>query len=83
MATATLTTKGQITLPKAVRQFLHVTVGDRLNFIIDPDGDVHIKPSYVNVSDLKGILKNSARKTVSLEEMEETIQASHQRRSEI
>ena len=35
MPTTTLTSKGQVTIPKAVRDFLRVGVGDRLDFIIN------------------------------------------------
>ncbi len=79
MTAATLTSKGQITVPKEVRQFLSLSAGDRLDFIIDRDGEIRLKPSYVDVSDLKGILKQTHQKTISLEEMEAAIKAGYQR----
>ena len=43
MPSSTLTSKGQITLPKEVREHLHVSAGDRLDFLIDDDGQVLIQ----------------------------------------
>lgn len=80
MTAATLTSKGQITVPKEVRQFLSLNTGDKLDFIIDRDGEIRLKPSYVEVTDLKGILKTTNQKIVSLEEMRTAIQGGYERR---
>ena len=40
MPTATLTTKGQVTIPKEVREHLGVDTGDRLSFVVQDDGSV-------------------------------------------
>ena len=79
MTAATLTTKGQITVPKEVRQFLHLDTGDRLDFIFEPDGEIRLKPSYVEVADLKGILKTAHQKIVSLEDMQTAIHGGYAR----
>ena len=42
-ATSTLSTKGQVTLPKAVRDQLHWEAGTRLTVVLTPDG-VFLKP---------------------------------------
>lgn len=44
MTTATLTAKGQTTIPKTVRNYLGLKSGDKLDFIIEPDGGVTIRP---------------------------------------
>ena len=44
MPTATLTTKGQVTIPKEVREHLGVDTGDRLSFVVQRDGTVIVKP---------------------------------------
>jgi antitoxin PrlF len=43
MAVATITSKGQLTLPKEVREQLHVEQGDKVEFVIGPAGDVEIR----------------------------------------
>ena len=69
---ATLTSKGQITIPKAVRDSLKLHVGDRLEFLVDPDGSVRIVPATRPVTDLKALLQRPAR-TLSLEEIDAVI----------
>ena len=69
---ATLSSKGQATIPKAVREHLHLSPGDRFKFFFHPDG-VIILPK-VPTSRLKGIVPRTA-KPVSLEEIEAAIEA--------
>ena len=63
---ATLTSKGQITIPKAVRDSLKRHVGDRLEFLVDPDGSVRIVPATRPVTELKALLPRPAQ-SLSLE----------------
>ncbi len=72
MTTTTLTSKGQLTLPKAIRDRLHLRVGDRLEVTLREDGVILMEPVTVDVSQLKGILPAPAA-PVSLEAMEEAI----------
>ena len=62
-----LSIKGQATIPKAIRDHLHLERGDRIKFFVHPDGSVVILPK-IPVSMLKGTLK--AGKRVSLRDME-------------
>ena len=71
---AKITTKGQITLPKKIREHLHVKPGDQLDFSVDDHGVVSITPIVVSVKELKGFLPKPA-KPVSLAEMERAIRA--------
>lgn len=71
-ASSTLTSKGQTTIPKEVREYLHLKPGDRMEFVIEPDGRVVLLPATLDVIELKGILPTPAR-SVSLEEMDEAI----------
>ncbi|MGE3297937.1 MAG: AbrB/MazE/SpoVT family DNA-binding domain-containing protein [Porticoccaceae bacterium] len=69
---ATLTSKGQVTIPKAVRDALHLRTGDRLDFILEADGTVRVLPITGSVRRLKGILPKPAR-ALTLEEMDDAI----------
>ena len=71
-STATLTSKGQTTIPKAIRQHLNLKAGDRLEFIVESDGRVVLLPATVRVRDLKGVLPKPKR-PVRLDEMEQAI----------
>jgi len=78
MAT-TLTSKGQVTLPKAIRDFLKVRPGDPIDFLIESEGRVLVRPSNADVRELKGLLKRPGRKPVSLDAMEDAIGRHHGR----
>ena len=69
---ATLSSKGQATIPKAVRERLHLKPGDRFKFFFHPDG-VIILPK-IPTSRLKGIIPKPA-KPVSLDEINAAIEA--------
>ena len=58
MPTATLTSKGQTTIPKEVREFLKLKPGDKLEFKLNPDGgNVLLQAANIHISSLKGMLK--------------------------
>lgn len=65
-----LTSKGQATIPKAIRDHLHLEPGDRIKFFLHPDGSVVILPK-IPTSKLKGMI--NARRKASLSEMETAI----------
>jgi AbrB family looped-hinge helix DNA binding protein len=73
MALATLTNKGQVTIPKAVREFLGLNSGDKLEFIIVEGGKAYIRPITKRVDDVFGRLYKPGRKPVSVKEMDEKI----------
>jgi antitoxin PrlF len=70
MPTATLSSKGQITLPKKVRERLKVQTGDAIEFVIGGDGEVRVRAGQVDVTQLRGFLHSPGRKPVSLERMD-------------
>ncbi len=72
MPTATVTSKGQITIPKPVRDELGLRAGDRVAFRVLEDGSVVVEPETVEILDLKGVLKPK-RKGISLADMDEAI----------
>ena len=69
---ATITSKGQVTLPKALRDQLHLSTGDRVEFIIEANNVVRLIPHLTSVKILKGMLTKPAQ-AVSLEQMDEAI----------
>ena len=69
-----LTSKGQITIPKAVRDHLHLKFGDKVRFFYHPDGHIAILPT-IPTSALQGILVPKGGTHVSIEDMDETIGA--------
>ena len=73
MLSAKLSTKGQLVVPKPVRDHLHLKPGDRVEFIIGDDDEVVIRPAIVDVRDLKGLLRDPSRPPVSLAEMRRAI----------
>jgi len=73
MPTATLTSKGQLTLPRRVREHLRVRTGDTVDFVIDAGGEVHVRAGDVDVADLKGLLRRPGSRAVTLGEMDAAI----------
>ena len=80
MAAATLTSKGQTTIPKEIRDFLGVGPGDKLDFVVESDGRVILRAATLDVRQLRGMLKRSGRKAVTLEEMDKAVAAGVARR---
>lgn len=74
MATATLTSKGQITIPATVRNALGLEAGDRIDFIEMEKGQFAIVHSSQPVRSLKGIIAKP-KKPVSIEDMNAAIAA--------
>ncbi len=65
-----ITTKGQATIPKAIREYLGLKAGDRIKFFVHPDGSVVLLPKRPAAA-LRGIVK--AQRTVTLDEMSEAV----------
>lgn len=72
MATATLTSKGQITIPASVRTALGLGAGDRIDFVQEEAGRYSIVPASKTVSDLKGLV-GKPKRPVSIEAMNAVI----------
>jgi len=68
-----ITTKGQVTIPKNVRDTLHVQMGDRIEFIQINEERYEIIAVTKNVEQLKGIVKSKNKKAVSIDEMNNTL----------
>ncbi|MHB1359561.1 MAG: AbrB/MazE/SpoVT family DNA-binding domain-containing protein [Rhodocyclaceae bacterium] len=74
MSTATLTSKGQITIPAEVRAALHVGTGDRVEFVEIAPGRYEFVAATQNVTALRGMFGRTGRR-VSIEEMNAAIAA--------
>ena len=70
MPTATMTSKGQITIPKEVREVLGLEAGHRISFQIREDGVVEMLPETVDLMSLCGIFKPAVQ-GLSVEDMKE------------
>ena len=73
MATTTISSKGQLTLPKEIRVALGLSPGDRVNFVRMEDGNYAVLPATHSVQTLKGFLRRPGQKPVSLEDMDQAI----------
>jgi len=72
MATATVTSKGQITIPKPIREALELEPGDRVAFRLDDEGRVILEPETLDLMGLFGSLK-PAERGVSIADMRRAI----------
>lgn len=81
MPTATITSKGQVTIPKQIRDQLQLRTGDRLDFVIQPDGAVAIRKRALRVSDVFGAFAHRPTRPVPVAEMDEAIAAEARKRA--
>lgn len=68
MTTATISSKGQITIPAEVRHALHVDTGDRVEFVEVEPGRYEFVAANCSVTELKGMF-GVAKRVVSIDEM--------------
>ena len=72
MVTATISSKGQITIPADIRHALHVDTGDRVEFVKVAPGRYEFVAATRSVTELKGMF-GKAKRAVSIEEMNRVI----------
>jgi AbrB family looped-hinge helix DNA binding protein len=83
MARSKLTSKGQVTIPKEIRDYLKVNAGDEVYFYINNIGRVVLRAKTGDITDLRGILKDripKRRRPLTIEEMDEAILREHARK---
>ncbi|KAF0099901.1 MAG: AbrB family transcriptional regulator [bacterium] len=66
---ATLTSKGQTTIPKEIRDSLSMKPGDRMTFTLMPDATVVMRLKTKSVTELAGMLHKKGRKPVPVEQL--------------
>jgi AbrB family looped-hinge helix DNA binding protein len=72
MPTATVTSKGQITIPQPVRRRLGLKTGDRVEFVYRQDGVV-LRPKRLPFEKLRGILRDLGERRLTVREMDQAI----------
>jgi AbrB family looped-hinge helix DNA binding protein len=80
MPTATVTSKGQVTIPKAVRDLMHIDTGDQIDFVVTERGDILVRGVNLDIRALRGLLRRPRRTNVSVEEMDAAILRQHARK---
>ena len=66
---ATLTSKGQTTIPKEIRDGLGMKPGDRITFTLMPDGAVVMRVKSKRLAGLAGMLHKKGRKPLAVEQL--------------
>ncbi len=82
MPKTTLTSKGQVTIPKEIRQRLGLRQGDQLIFHFDESGRLTVEPASRNLlGDLPGLLHHRAgKRPATIEEMDEAVRKAARKR---
>ena len=66
---ATLTSKGQTTIPKGIRDQLGMRPGDKMTFTVLPNGTVLLRMKRRQLSELAGVLHRKGRTPIAVEDM--------------
>ena len=74
MSAATMTSKGQVTVPKDIRVLLGLQTGDKINFVVNDEGIVNFLPVTKNIQTLKGMIEKPSE-PVSIDDMNATVKA--------
>ena len=72
MPIATMTSKGQTTIPKEIRDHLNLKPGDKIAYTIE-NGRVTMRAKNRRIIDMAGILKKPGQKILTVEEMNEAV----------
>lgn len=70
MPTTTITSKGQVTIPKKIREKLDLQTGDVLNFKFETENTIIVRPKKESKEKAFGLLSKSTQESLSVEEME-------------
>jgi AbrB family looped-hinge helix DNA binding protein len=75
MSEARLSSKGQITIPRDIRERLKLKLGDKVRFRITDDGQIVVEAARYHIGELYGLLHRKGQKPVSIEAMDEAIRS--------
>ena len=70
MPTSTITVKGQTTIPKQVRDSLHLKPKDKLLYVLDGNA-VIVRPMHGNIRDLKGVFRHAVKGPIDFRKLRE------------
>jgi len=82
MPTSRLGTKGQLVVPQEIRELLGLEPGGRIDFVVEEDGRVSVRPALVDFRTLRGSVGDVDAPSVTLEGMNRAISRRHGRTSE-
>lgn len=78
---ATVTDKGQVTVPKEIRDRIGIKPGSRLDFEVQEDGSLRVRVLARGADNLFGLLQRPGAPARSIEEMDEGIAAAAEERN--
>jgi AbrB family looped-hinge helix DNA binding protein len=73
MPSSTITSKGQVTVPKEIREYLRLKPGDRIDFVKEDSGRISLQAINTDFLSMRGILKSKRKEPLSVEEINEVI----------
>lgn len=73
MSEARLSSKGQITVPRDIRERLKLKLGDKMRFRVADTGEVVVEAAKYHIDELYGLLRRKGGKPVAIEAMDEAI----------
>ncbi|HIJ57734.1 MAG TPA: AbrB/MazE/SpoVT family DNA-binding domain-containing protein [Deltaproteobacteria bacterium] len=80
MTLATLTSKGQVTIPKVIRESLRLHAGDKIEFVITESKEALLRPITRKVDEVFGRLHKTGRKPITVKKMNTGIKQKMQER---
>jgi len=79
MAVSSMTSKGQITIPKSIRDRLNLRVGDKVDFEMNEDGSVRLRPLSRSVTEVYGMLRRPEEQARSAPDMDKELKRAMKR----
>ncbi len=73
MTVATITSKGQVTIPKKIRDKLGLKPGDKVDFEVNDKGKLEVSTKTYSIMDTAGMLYRPGQKAKTIEEMNEGV----------
>jgi antitoxin PrlF len=70
---ATITSKGQVTVPKDIRERYNITPGTQLDFKPNDDGTFSVRPLKRSALSIAGVLKRAKQQPVTVEQMNQAV----------